>query len=121
MRIVYITGPYMGTDYLSIDRNITRAREAAAWLANNGIGFFCPHMNSAHFEAITPDVPPDFWYELDLRFLDACDALLLIEGWEDSKGSRAEKEHAEKRGMPVFVFQHFFSLSGGDAFKEWAR
>ena len=121
MKRVYIAGAYTAADYLGVEDNIAAARRVAAQLASKGIGFFCPHMNSAHFEAITPDVPPDFWYELDLRFLDACDALLLIEGWEDSKGSRAEKEHAEKRGMPVFVFQHFFSLSGGDAFKEWAR
>ena len=31
-----------------------------------------------------------------------CDALLLLPGWDDSRGARQEKEWAEAVGMPVF-------------------
>lgn len=28
--------------------------------------------------------------------IDVCDAVLFLDGWEDSKGARIEREHAEK-------------------------
>ena len=94
---VFISGPYMGEthDYRSfcqIDTHINEARKAAAWCAMHGIHFFCPHLHSAHFEVITPDVPAAFWYALDLRFLPLCDGMLLLKGWQRSQGARREKD-----------------------------
>lgn len=103
MQFVYIAGPYTAPTYLEIDTNIRRAAEAFKTLAEAGVGAFCPHMHSAHFEVIAPDVRPSYWYELDLNFLRAgCDALLLLPGWEFSKGSLKEKAVAEQLGLPVF-------------------
>ena len=102
MKMVFIAGPYSGPAYLAIDRNIAAAREAAVFLAYHDIGFFCPHLNSAHFECITPDVAPEFWYELGLRLLEGCDAVLLLEGWKRSKGTKGEIKAAVARGMPVW-------------------
>lgn len=93
MNIVYIAGPYGDkSGYLAIDRNIAKAREAAAWCAENGLGFFCPHLNSAHFEAVTLGVPNTFWREMDLRFLKVCDWMLMLNGWEQSEGARLERD-----------------------------
>ena len=35
-------------------------------------------------------------------WLEVCDAMLLTPGWVQSTGTIAEKEFAEKRGIPVF-------------------
>ena len=107
LKYVYIAGPYTGLhydhrSYFEIDRNIMRALEAAAALARAGIGFFCPHGHSAHFEVVTPEVGPAFWYELDIHFMKACDALLLLPNWEASKGSVKEKQLMEEWGKPIF-------------------
>lgn len=110
MKYIYIAGPYMGParhhdwrDYSIIDRNIAQARDAFVALAQAGIGAFCPHLHSAHFEVIAPDVGPAYWYELDFRFLRACDALYLLPGWQESTGSLAEKAMAEfELHIPVF-------------------
>ncbi len=106
---VYIAGPYMGRKrmhdfrgYEEIDQNISRARETAAFLANNEIPFFCPHLNSAHFEVITPNVKPDYWYEMDLELLKPASAVLLLDGWRRSKGTLREIEVAHILGIPVF-------------------
>ena len=103
MKIVYIAGPYGDANgHLVIDQNIARARWFAAWLANNGIGFICPHLNSAHFEVITPKVKTEFWYEMDLRLMDAADALFVLEGSENSKGVARETIEWRKTGKPLF-------------------
>ena len=78
------------------------AVEVAAELARLGYGFFNPHQHSAHFEVITPEVGPDFWYTLDFHFLRYCDALLLLPGWQESKGAVMERDLAESLGMPVY-------------------
>lgn len=119
MKIVYIAGPYSDKDgYLAIDRNIALAREAAAWLASNGIGFVCPHLNSAHFEAIVPEVPVDFWYEMDLRILKSCDAMLMLPFSDYSTGAIRERYDFEtmERG-PVFEWDEDFPTD----LLAWAR
>lgn len=103
MKRIYIAGAYSGPDYLAIEDNIQRARKVAALLANHGYGFFCPHSHSAHFECITPEVPPAYWYELDLLFLRDCDGIYLLPGWEKSTGSVAEAGQAAQNGLPVFT------------------
>jgi len=105
MKFVYIAGPYTGNthdyrSYFEIERHIQIAVEASAELAELGVGFFCPHNHSAHFELITPKVKPSFWYALDMHFLAACDAMLLLPGWQNSKG--VKKELAVAGGKPVF-------------------
>jgi len=99
--LVYIAGPYSGANYLEIDRNISRARDAAKWLCDNRLFFFCPHLNSAHFGEFT-DAPKEYWYNLDLEIMYGCDALYLLDGWAESKGTLNEIRIAEERGMPVF-------------------
>lgn len=99
--LVYIAGPYSGPDFLTIDQNINVAREVAKWLCDNRIYFFCPHLNSAHFEAFT-QVPKDYWLDLDLEIMYVCDALLILPGWLDSPGTMNEIRIATDRGIPVF-------------------
>lgn len=109
MKYIYIGGPYTAKGppdqhYNEIDRNIARAREAFTTLALAGVGAFCPHLHSAHFEVITPNVEPSYWYELDLYFLDQCDAIYLLPGWENSTGTLAERNRMEfELHRPVFT------------------
>lgn len=106
LKYVYIAGPYRGKthdfrSYFEINRNIVQAEEAFAALAQAGIGAFCPHTHSAHFEIKAPDAPPEYWYELDVHFLDACDAILMLDRWEESTGSKKEREYMLLRNKPV--------------------
>ncbi len=115
---VFIAGPYKGVNkphdysaYEDIDRNISRARYWAAELARRGIYFFCPHLNSAHFEVITPEVPDTYWYHLDLDILKSASAILMIPGWEESQGAQRERTLAEKLGIPVFTVDQLDALA----------
>ena len=107
---VYIGGPYRGINshdfhgYFAIDSNINRATEASAELARLDIPYFCPHLNSAHFEVIAPDVKPEYWLEMDMVFVDLSSCLYVLEGWEESQGTCAEIVRAASLGKPVFYF-----------------
>jgi len=113
---VYIAGPYRGKashdagGYFEIDANINRARRAAAALARLGIPFFCPHLNSAHFEVIAPDVKPVYWLEADMIFVDLASVLWVLDGWRDSRGTRAEIARAEGNRQPVFFLAELDGL-----------
>lgn len=108
MKVIYIAGKYTGQyhdhrSYFEIDRNIKAAMQAAAELAKAGVGFFCPHSHCAHFEVITPEVQPEFWYALDLEFLQSsCDAILMLDGWEKSVGAINERAVARVLKKPIF-------------------
>lgn len=109
--IVYIAGPYLGTidpehhnasAYLGIDDNINDARRVAVYLANHQIGFFCPHLNSAHFEVMAPHASVSYWYQMDLAVLERCDAILMLSKWRDSAGAKKEEAFAFELGLPIF-------------------
>lgn len=46
---------------------------------------------------------PEFWYEATLEALRRCDAVILVPGWEESKGTVAEVAEAVRLGIPVFT------------------
>ena len=106
-QFVYIAGPYSGKthdhqSYNEIDANIAQAREAAKFLAENGMPFYCPHTNTAHFEVIAPDLPVEYWYEMDNVFVDLSSAVFLVEGWQVSLGTQGEMQRARRSGKPIF-------------------
>ena len=114
---VFIAGPYMakggGHDaahWYEIDKHINEARLWATKLAQVGIAFFCPHMNSAHMEVLAPNALPEFWYEMDNQILKHASALLLLPGWGDSTGAVAESRLAEELGIPVFDWSTYGEL-----------
>ena len=42
------------------------------------------------------------YQESSMEWLKACDAMLLVEGWEESAGTKAEIFEAKKLNIPVF-------------------
>ncbi len=48
----------------------------------------------------------------DLAALDGCDGIVLLEGWEHSKGTAVELAYARAKGMPVYLYRD------GDAVSE---
>ena len=103
MKLIYITGPNVGSSYHQTEAYITYAREWAEKLARAGYAFYCPHLNTAHFDIIAPDVPEAFWREMNLNILRRCDAALLVPGWDNDEATRRDVEYAERWGVPVVL------------------
>jgi nucleoside 2-deoxyribosyltransferase len=116
---VYVAGPYRPINgggshdwhgYCDIDANINEARRWSIRLAQAGIPFFCPHLNSAHFEVFAPDVPPDYWLNMDIKLLQFADAIFLLPNWRKSSGTLAEKDYALEHGISVYTHRMFDRL-----------
>jgi nucleoside 2-deoxyribosyltransferase len=109
LKLVYLAGPYSPLNkgensFVQREDFINNSRRAAIWCAENGIGYFSPHLNSAHFDAAVPHVDYEFWMEMDFLILGKCDALVLLNGWEHSLGAKRERDFALKNDIPVFQF-----------------
>jgi nucleoside 2-deoxyribosyltransferase len=101
-KLVYIAGPYTAPTKLGVEANVNEARKAAVWCAEHRIFYFCPHLNSGHFELWAPEVPVSFYYEMDLAILNRCDVMLVLDGWYSSKGTMAEIDYCKLHQIPYF-------------------
>lgn len=100
MKLVYVAGPLFGPDDWAIRRNIHRAASLGFAVAQLGCYPVIPHTNTGSVFCGT--LTHEFWYAGTLELLRRCDAVILVPGWEDSKGTVAEVEEAKRLGIPVF-------------------
>lgn len=99
MILVYVAGKYRGPNAWAVEQNIRRAEEVAARVWALGHAAICPHANIRHMDGVATD---DVFLAGTLEMLRRCDAVLLVPGWQESVGARAEVEEAKRRGIPVF-------------------
>lgn len=100
MKVIYVAGPLFGPNDWEIRRNIHRAAGLGYEVAKLGCYPVIPHTNTG--SVFIGTMTPEFWYAGTLELMRRCDAVILVAGWEDSKGSRDEVEEAKRRNTPVF-------------------
>jgi len=98
--LLYISGPYSAYDDNGISENIEIAGAIAQQLWDEGFSVICPHTNTAHFSHDKTSYSD--YVEGDLVILARCDGIVMIDGWEKSKGAIIEKERAELLNIPIF-------------------
>jgi len=103
MKAIFIAGAYHAASYMEIERRIRLAERYAVALWKAGYGAFCPHLNTAHFEAKAPSVPESSYKEFDMRMLRCCEAVLALPNWRSSRGAREEVDEAGQLGIPVYL------------------
>ena len=91
---IYIAGPITGTDDYEERFNSAEAR-----------------LKEAGFEPVNPIGPglvpgADYKYYIDrgLRLLMECDAIVVMDNFETSKGTLLEVQYCKTCGLPVFTF-----------------
>lgn len=119
MKIVFIAGAYIGDgSYEVIEENILEAEKYQIALANLGIGFFCAHNHTRHFEE-KAKAPESFYKELDMQFLvKMAGVVIAIPSWINSSGAKDEIEKAKTLGIPIFYPK---SVDDLDAVIKWVR
>lgn len=99
LKLVYIAGPYTAPTRCQVMANIQRAREVADRVARAGAFPVWPHPLGAGLEDAGDEA---FWYAGTLELMRRCDAVVLVPGWEKSKGAQGEAGVADIRDMPLF-------------------
>lgn len=104
--ILYISGPFSHEDTLhGIEQNILTASKYALEAWKNGFYCICPHKNTSGFQHC--DLPYETWIEGDLAFIDRMqankgDCLLMLDGWDKSKGAVKERDFALEKGLKIY-------------------
>lgn len=103
-KLYYLASPYSHPDANVQELRFQQVCEVAARLLEKGIYVFSP---IAHTHPIAAyGLPKDFkfWKQYDELIFSRCDALivLMLDGWVDSVGVKAEIEMATKQGKEIY-------------------
>jgi len=115
MKLVYVAGPYNAPTDWERENNIWHARSAGAQVVMHGAYPVIPHANTAHFGGLADE---ELFYAGSMALLEACHGILLLNGWNVSKGAQSEFARAVELGQ--LVFQEVLP-SDWLAMKEWAQ
>jgi hypothetical protein len=113
-KLIYLASPYSHKDKLIIDIRVRDAQKATAGLIEQGHLIYSPIVHShpiAHlvtFQAVHDD-STDFtntgstWLDYDKAMVDKADEVwvLRLNGWGESRGIKAEVDHAHAQDKPV--------------------
>lgn len=100
--IVYIAGPFRADHDWGRHCHVHAAETAALHVWRMGGVALCPHNNTRHFDGV---LPHQVWLEGDLALLRVSHAVLMIWGWDQSSGARAEREAAQEWDLPIFYVE----------------
>ena len=97
-KLIYVAGPYSG----DVVGNIERAEEVSIQLIREGFDVITPHKNTAGYEKYEDgDITYETWMALSLNILSRCDAIYVMSGSKQSKGTQREIEFAKFRNMEI--------------------
>lgn len=104
MGFVYLSGPITDPDRRIEQGNVRKASHVWNHLRKVRIPAICPHWSwyAAHDDKTTATIAHDEWIETNKPVIEQATAILMLDGWAQSKGSVAECQHAMKNGIPVF-------------------
>ena len=112
---VYVAGAYGAPNPIQLWSNQRIGIRAAVEVLLEGFIPFCPFIDSSFFLMLREgeEITQDCIYEYSLSWLSVSDCVLVIPGWENSKGTIAEIAKAKEIGIPVF-----YSM---DTLKVWRK
>lgn len=99
--LIYVAGPYSAPTDEGVDANIEAAGRIAAQLWRMGHAAICPHMNTAKMERWVEGVTYSDYMRGDLDMVSRCDAVVMVPGWENSRGAKEEHEYALALKIPI--------------------
>ena len=100
MRVIYVAGPISADDAVQVCRNQENGKVWAARLMEIGYAPYCPMLDGDLVGRT--DMRLDQVYEYSMEFLRRSDAVFCIEGWEHSRGTKAEIGEANSLNIPVY-------------------
>ena len=81
------------------DWNRQSFKEAEDWLSLQGHTVLNP---AAYVPIHRPElIPHEAYMKIALAMLDACEAVYMLKGWQQSKGAMMEHDRAEAKGKVI--------------------
>jgi len=103
-RLIYLASPYSSDDLAVRDARFEAVCREAARLMQGGVHAYSPIAHT-HPIAMRGDLPTDwaFWESYDRVMIDAATEVwvLMLDGWQESRGVAAEIKIADEAGKPV--------------------
>ena len=100
---VYVAGAYSSDNMFTVFNNIKKGIDTGALVLKAGLSPFTPWLD---FQLLLTSVGPSFtvedMYRYSMSWLEVSDAILLVPGYENSRGTKLELERAEQLNIPVF-------------------
>jgi len=92
MKTAMIIGPYRAGTHNKLFSHITFARHIATIYWAKGIAVICPQTNTAFMSGVCDE---KIFLEGYKKFLILVDMVIVLPGWETSRGSKAEVKLAK--------------------------
>ena len=99
--LIYVAGAYSADTPEGIQENVDRAVVAGKALLKKGHYVIVPHAMTHKWDLDT-DLTWDCFMDNCITLLRKSDAILMLEDWQDSTGSRIEEHNARLRRMMMF-------------------
>ena len=111
--MIYLAAPYSHEFDSVKEHRYHCVNRIAAILIAGGEMVFSPISHSHPIAKCGIDGDWDTWSEFDLRMIEICDEMvvLMLDGWRESKGVKAEIERAKYLQMPIKYFDTSFLFS----------
>ena len=104
----YIASPYGDEDADLMQRRFDRVCATAARLMRDeGLHVLSPIAHSHPIAQYGLPTGWEYWRETDVDLMGRCDGLIVvtIDGWDDSRGVRAEIDWAAEHGWPILYVE----------------
>jgi len=107
---VYVAGPYSCDPMPDAFSNMRRGVRASVELFLDGHTPFSPWLDWMYWMVLADgeDIPKERIYEYSLDWLEVCDCVYVLSGWERSPGTQNEIKWAKKLEIPVFFAREDF-------------
>lgn len=104
MKRIYVAGAYSANNVIGVLDNMRKGMRLSTEVMLAGFAPFCPWLDY-HFQLQLREgetLSVEHYYAYSFAWLEASDAVLLVPGWGNSKGTLAEIERAKELHIPVF-------------------
>jgi len=108
MKRVYVAGPYSANNVIDVFENMRKGMRVGLEVFLAGYAPWVP-WHDFHHHLMCRDgesLSVEDYYEMSMAWLVVSDAMLVLPGWTDSKGTLAEMKKATELEIPIY-----FSLS----------